>query len=396
MKTCTNKALLALTGSALALPGIVGKATAAEPADEPQVDYRYSRYSEGDISRSKTSNADTQRYEIDTHQFRLVRPWGDEYDVTVDLIYETMSGASPWFITPGANNQPIQVMSGATIEETRTDAQLSMRRYDADRSIAASVGISDENDYQAFNLGLDGQWDVDEQRSYSLGVGYSNDDLNPTDGGTTQFPDRISRASKDSLSVYGGVSQVIDAQTTVQSSISYAKHDGYLSDPYKLAFVNGTTINDSRPSSRAQFAWLTRFRHYFANLKSALHLDYRYFSDDWDIVSHTVEAAWYRDVGNGWQVTPSVRFYSQSQASFYAPFYATARSDGLASSDYRLSPYGALSYRLKATKSLADWKLSLSWEQYDSSAGKALDSVTVENPGLVDFNIISFSLSKRF
>lgn len=395
-KSRANQALLALTGTALTLPGIAAKA-ASGPVSESQVDYRYSKYSEDDIASSKTSNADRQRYEIDTHQFRLVRPWGDEYEMSVDFVYETMSGASPWFITPGANGQAIQVMSGATIDETRVDALASLRRYYESESYGVSVGLSDEDDYQSINLALEGQWDFDkQQRSFSAGIGYSDDDLQPTDGGSTQFPNRISNAAKDSVTVFGGVTQIIDAQTTVQSSISFAKHDGYLSDPYKLAFVNGNTTNDSRPNGREQFAWLTRFRHYFSNLRAALHLDYRYHEDDWDVVSHTAEAAWYQNIGEGWQVTPSVRFYSQSQAYFYAPFYAQARSDGFASSDYRLSPYGALSFKFKVSKSFAGWQLSMSWEQYDSSADHALDSVDVENPGLVDFNLLSFGLTRRF
>lgn len=391
-----NKALLALTGSALALPGITSKAAAASPPAESQFDYRYSRYSEDDISRNNTSNPDTQRYEIDTHQFRLVRPWGDAYDVTVDLLYETMSGASPWFITPGANGEPIQVMSGATIEDTRSDLLAAIKRYDEHESYSVSLGVSDEDDYQSINLGVEGEWEVDEQRTYSAGLGYSDDDLNPTDGGTAAFPDRITSASKDSLTAYAGLTQIINAQTVVQSSISFTRHDGFLSDPYKLAFVNATTTNDSRPDGRDIFAWVTRFRHFFTGLRAALHLDYRYYEDDWDIVSHTADAAWYQNLGDGWQLVPSVRFYSQSQAFFYAPYYNSARADGFASSDYRLSPYGAVSFRLKASKAWAGWKIALSWEQYDSGASKALDDVEVENPGLVDFSIISFSISKRF
>ena len=392
-----SNALLALTSSALALPGIAGKVEAASPVAEAQVDYRYSTYSEDDISSSKTSNADTQRYEIDTHQFRMVRPWGDEYDVTLNLLYETMSGASPWFITPGANNQPIQVMSGATIDETRIDVQADLKRYYESETYGLKLGVSDEDDYQSLNLGVEGQWDIDEQqRSYNAGLGYSDDELKPTDGGSIAYADRIISAEKDTLTAFAGVTQILNAQTTVQSSVSFSKHDGYLSDPYKLAFVNGSTTNDSRPSGREAFTWLTRFRHFFSQMRAALHLDYRYYEDDWDVVSHTAEAAWYQNLGDGWQLVPSVRLYSQSQAYFYAPFYGQARNDGFASSDYRLSPYGALSFRFKVSKAWAGWQLSMSWEQYDSDADHALGTVDVENPGLVDFSILSLGITRRF
>ena len=46
---------------------------------------------------------------------------------------------------------------------------------------------------------------------------------------------------------------------------------------------------------------------------------------------------------------PSFRYYSQGKADFYAQLLRNgSRRDGLYSSDYRLSPYGAISWRIRA------------------------------------------------
>ena len=59
------------------------------------------------------------------------------------------------------------------------------------------------------------------------------------------------------------------------------------------------------------------------------------------MVSHTFELAWYQTLFDRLLIVPSVRYYSQGQADFYAPFCAAPRRDGFRSSDYRLSAFGA-------------------------------------------------------
>ena len=109
-----------------------------------------------------------------------------------------------------------------------------------------------------------------------------------------------------------------------------------------------------------------------------------------------------RSLWDAIRLTQAFRYYSQGQADFYAPFYLAQRADGLYSSDYRLSPYGALSWRLKAETSIADWpwtmnwRAGFSWERYISSGDFALGNVKTENPGLVSYNVISIGLTGRF
>jgi hypothetical protein len=118
--------------------------------------------------------------------------------------------------------------------------------------------------------------------------------------------------------------------------------------------------------------------------------------------SHTFDIAWYQSLPWNIQIVPSFRYYSQSQADFYKVFYQNERSDGLASSDYRLSPFGAITYGLKATWDLDDfpngyhWQLAASYDRYESSAGLAFQSVNVENPGLVSYRVYAVRLTARF
>jgi hypothetical protein len=269
-----------------------------------------------------------------------------------------------------------------------------------DRALAsASGGVSFENDYFAINGGLGGELELNEKNTtLSSGIGVSIDSIDPVD--TAEFPLRPDHEKKQTYSAYAGLSQVIGRNAAMQSTLTYQLGNGFLSDPYKQALVVGEPLADSRPDLRNQIAWLSRYRHHFSSMNASLHADYQFYWDDWRITAHTFELAWYQNLFEAFRLIPSVRYYSQGQADFYAPYYTDLRSDGNYSSDYRLSPYGAISWRIKAetrfTTWQVDWLASFSWERYLSSGSYAMQKVSTPNPGLVSYDLISVGLTTRF
>ena len=105
--------------------------------------------------------------------------------------------------------------------------------------------------------------------------------------------------------------------------------ENYLSDPYKRTLVAGVPMGDVRPDVRNQLTWLTRLRKHIESTNSTLHLDYRFYVDDWEIHSHTFDVAWYQTLWKRFSVIPGFRYYSQSQAKFYGPYFTAAPSDGI-------------------------------------------------------------------
>jgi hypothetical protein len=196
---------------------------------------------------------------------------------------------------------------------------------------------------------------------------------------------------------------VIDRSSAFQAILSYQNGSGFLSDPYKLVSIAGSNFADRRPDSRNQLALLGRYRRHFAGVTGTLHLDYGFYVDDWGIDSHTLELAWYQSLFDVVTLVPSVRYYTQSQADFYGPYFTTALAPfSDASSDYRLSPFGALSGKLRIETRISDWpfhmawKLGASYERYQSSGSLAIKSVDLENPALVSFDVFMLNLSARF
>ncbi|TXH03166.1 MAG: DUF3570 domain-containing protein [Nevskiaceae bacterium] len=383
--------LSALTAAALALPGLARA--------ELQTDYLYSHYQEGDLPADRSaSGKSSERYTVDSHLFRLAAPVADNV-AQLDLTYETMSGASPWWVQPDANGKPVQVMSGASISDHRIDGELSYGLPLGGVDWGLRLGYSAERDYRALHSGVEAQY-TPETKDFTLsgGIGYSADRVEPTDGGSAKYPTRIVSANRKGLTAYGGVSWVLRPQTTVQTSLSYARDSGFLSDPYKEAYVVAAagTVADSRPDGRQSWALSGKLRHYVSRMGLALRVDYRLYHDDWRTTSHTLELGVDKTLGETWRVSPSLRWYSQSQAYYYAPYYNGFRSDGFASSDYRLSPYGALSGRVDVRKALGEWELGGGVEYYDASGHYALKKVEMENPGLLSYWIVNLRLGYRF
>ncbi len=379
-----SRTLLALTASALALPGVSPIARGDAPPTETTASIRISNYEEDDLDAAARLGGSVERYDIDIHQLRLQTPVGENYALTLSSSYESMSGASPWYTVRLLGNTRV-VMSGATIHEDRRDYSASLRRYLANGAVGVTVGGSNENDYDSLSASIDAERHFnDNLTTVAAGLGYSSDELEPT-----QHPSfiRILGADKKSESAFISVSQILNRDSLVQTGLSVSHLSGYLSDPYKL--------NDTRPGSRTQVAWTTAWRRFFTRANAALQADYRFYHDNFGVNSHTLDLAWYQNLGDDWQVVPGVRYYSQGAADFFGPGLVFGNPLPLQSTDYRLSSYGAWSGSLKVQWEIDAFTLSAAYERYfaDPDYG-TYDGL--ESPALVDFTRMSIGADYRF
>ena len=373
--------LAALTVAAMSLP-----AFAATQPVETSVSAGFSNYQEADIPRHLLVGGDNRRYDIDIRQFRLLAPLGRSWSVGLDLSQETMSGASPWGTVAGPDGEPALVMSGATIQDSRTEVSVSAAHFGESTSAALTLTRSKEDDYEANAISLSGEWtDGRALTTWSAGFSFSSDDVEPTDAeafGRVQSEERLSRSASF------GVSRVINRSSAAQAGLSVTEHAGYLADPYKL--------RDVRPDKRREWAVAVRYRHFLDRANAALHTDYRYYADDWGIGSHTLHTSWYQNVGTAFQVVPNVRYYTQSEAEFYRPVDDfTLPLEVSQSSDFRLSAYGAFTLGLKGTVQQPGWSVTISADRYIGGEKYGLSSGT-EHPARLEFTLVSVVFDFKF
>ena len=381
-----NKTLLAFTTAALSLMSLSSRSALAASADESTtISYRYSSYNEDALPAKSVGEGDENRYKIGIHQVRFKTAVSEVTEIAVDMTSESMSGASPWYIVPDLEGNPVQVMSGASIVEERTAVDAGLYTYSDTVRTHLAFNVSSENDYESYGVSASYAQSFNENNTeFEIGINAAQDYIEPS--GVDDYPGRIAEASKTVGGISLGLTRVISRSSIINYAIAYSYHDGYLSDPYKQAFVAGNIVADARPSTRQQWTLSTLYRKNFENKNAALHLDYRYFGSDWETSSHTLELSWYQNMGDSWQISPQLRLYSQSQSAFYQNYYLQQRADGYYSSDYRLSAFNAASAQLKLSKFFGFGAFHISCESYRSKSAEDGDTAKLKaNPALTSF-----------
>lgn len=385
MKKSTSQSIIALSSSALALPGI---ALADAPPTQSTISYKISNYQEDDLSRSEAPFGELERYDIDVHQFQLVTPVGRNMSLQVAANYESLSGASPWFTSRGLDGQPVVNLSGASgINDSRTEVSIGGRYYLENGSFGGNVGYSEEDDYRAVYFGFSGERHYNNnQTTLSAGFSHSSDDISPTDA---ELFNRVREEDKRSNSVYISISQIINPVSSFQSALSITEKSGFLSDPYKL--------RDIRPDDKTQIAWSNSYRRFFVSANAALHINYRYYHDDFGISSHTSDLSWHQNISRAFRVVPSLRYYSQSSADFFTNIddFSTPNTE-FQSSDYRLSAFGAVSGGLSFIADMGTWKATLTAERYVANEKYSTYNVTEPSTALVKYSRISLGVDFTF
>jgi hypothetical protein len=295
-------------------------------------------------------------------------------------------------------------MTGATIEETRIDGQFSVNHYFDRARISMSGGFSTENDYGSGNFGLSAERSYNDKNTTLAGsMSFSWDKIRPTDA---QDHGHAADAeySKKTRTISASISQLLTRSAVFQLGYTYKNNSGYLSDPYKQVFFTALVDQrqeDTRPDVRNQHTLLARYRQHLDAPDASLHLDVQGYFDSWNVRSLAVTTAWYQTLHENIQLVPSLRYYSQSQAEFYKAYFE-GMSQEYYSSDYRLSPFGAIQGGLQLVAQLgdltswADWQASVSYDYYWSSEKFALGRVAQGSPALVRWGLLSAQLSGRF
>jgi hypothetical protein len=332
-----------LIAAALALPGLAATLPRAARAEAPpthgEVSLRYSYYEDFQPGAS--------RMRVELPSLFVLLPIGDDWALEGQYTVDAVSGASPLF------HDTLSGASGLGISDVRRSLDLEATRYFERMSVALGAVVSDENDYDSLAVRAQASFDsADRNTSWNIGVGHSDDEIDSVNDVAENEPRRVT-------DLLLGWTRVLSPNDLLQVSASHAHGRGYFDDPYKPL--------EARPDERDQRALALRYNHFVGRYDAALRLSYRFHADDWDIDAHAVEAAWEQPLGRGWSWTPSLRYYTQSAASFYVdpPFGQGFVPGEPYSGDTRLSAFGALSAAVKLGAPLtAHWRADVKFQFY--------------------------------
>ncbi len=370
------KTYLSLPAAALLLSAISAQA-------EDYVSVQYLNYSESD-----------DRTTVSAPSIEINKDFGTDYTLNVQATSDSVSGASPTYYD--ASSGPSAYSRGQDIdpddiefgnidykEERMAGSALLTTRFDNRDELKTGVALSYEHDFRSIEGSADYMHWLDSSKNQSISLGFayqSNQSLVECD--YSDACDGTSGASaaldSDVITTQASFMQVIDQDSYIKASLFYIAEDGYLGSPYHNVVRENTdntldVLHEVRPDTRTAYGASAKYARALSDAV-ALHVGYRYYSDDWEIDSHTIDTEIYYEFGD-FMINAGLRYYMQSEASFYSPDYFSADKQ-YATSDERLSDLDAIDYKLHAYYDVTeDVTVNLGGSFYDQSTGLSAVSI---------------------
>lgn len=155
--------------------------------------------------------------------------------------------------------------------------------------------------------------------------------------------------------IYGiGITQILTKNLIATLNFETMTDEGYLNNPYRSVryFDAGSALGYSfegelYPNTRTSNALGIRAR-YFLPYRAAIEGEYRYFTDTWDIESHTASIS-YVHPWRDFTFTGKFRYHDQTAAHFYSDLFPRAQATNFRGRDKELSPLTSYTFKLKAS-----------------------------------------------
>ncbi len=369
------KSVPLLSARAFALSGLLLWLAPRAARAESSIRYKYQDYQEMG-----------GRVGVQVNSAGIEHDFGTATRLKIEGVLDAIAGATP-------NGQPAPAGSDQVPLSKLTDRRkawnASLAHQFTGVNLAVGLANSRESDYVSTGWSLNSLFDFNQKNTTLLaGVAGTDDDI--------KVFYQTDRAKKRTNDLIVGVTQLLDPRTSVTLNLTWGRQRGYLSDPYKLVQKNTEiipgvslplTFAENRPAERDKWIAFAGFNRAFPESGGAADLSYRLYHDTYDTTSHTLEAAWFQNLGERLILRPGVRFYDQSAAEFYryrfdgtsiVPVAGPPRPQGpFYSSDYRLSALQSFTYGVKLIWNVTDaLQLDAAFERYDM---RGTDHVTPQS-----------------
>lgn len=364
--------------------------------------------------------SEEDRVSVNKTEVTAIADVSDNDNLKVDVVYDSITGASPngriqyaggqvaanvitsttASGTPFAVNNTLTGADNTQLLTNFTDARKAAsldwsRDWLGNPGIKTILGVnaSTENDYRSQGASVQLSLDLDQRRTtFNAGAAFSADTVSPAGGiheglglvacieNTKTFqpywihcaatPPTYKPGEKTVANYLIGITQIWNRHTVVQVNYSHGELNGYLTDPYKqISVINDTFggevsyLYEKRPDSRSTNSVYVKLVHVPAHY--ALNASLRFFWDDWGIRALTGDGRVHIDTLPQQYLQLHMRLSAQSTADFYADSIDAdkAKEPTFVSADHRLSRQYTATAGVKYALDLsADSNLALRFE----------------------------------
>lgn len=284
----------------------------------------YAEGIEDKLTYALNSYLDNNRGLIITNKLGIVKSLKEKFSMGANVGVDAITAASPSNKSGTSKTEESQ--------SYRKYASLSGTYDDRKNSLTLGGYLSREDDYSGRSLFINYVRQLNNENT-ALGIVFSSlSDKWKID--TLPRDDR--KGTQTDLSI----TQFLSPTAQLQLGYSNIISRGYLASPYR--FIEQTAplplIEESLPSSRKGEAYSIRIVKQL-NRPTSLNLSYRYYSDDWEITSHTINTELYRDLSDDFTLGGRLRYYKQSDTAYTKTIGSYSGTEQYVPIDYKYSAF---------------------------------------------------------
>lgn len=299
------------------------------PAD--RADIMHHAYSGGGVS-------------IDGPAVTLRTKVAQDFSVAGYYYVDTVSGAS------------IDVVATASAySEERVEKHLGVDYLAGNSLISTNFSTSDENDYHAKTMTFGISHDTfGGLTTLSLQTGIGDDDVGKN--GDVNFKDQVRRYNYKL-----GLSQILTTNWIAALNLQFDLEEGFLNNPYRqvrfkdpLAALGYSYQAEIYPRTRNASA-VSLVNKYYLPYRAAVGLTLRHYQDSWDIRASDVELEYVHPLGKNWTFEGKIRYYQQTEASFYQDLFEYVNELNFMARDKELSDFNNITAGLGVSYKLPSY-----------------------------------------
>lgn len=266
------------------------------------------------------------------------------------------------------------VTTASPYTEERKQWSLGMDYLRGNTTLTAGFTSSVESDFDASTWNLSISQDMfGDMTTLTLSYGLGDDVVGRSDDETF---------SRDNTRQHYGVglTQILTRNLITSLNFETITDEGFLNNPYRSVRYadssSGTGYSfepELYPATRTSNAVGLRAR-YFLPYRAALQGEYRYFTDTWDITSHTASVTYVHPM-DPWTFQVKYRWHDQTGAAFYNDLFPRSEATNFRARDKELSPMTSQTVTVSASYEF----LENGWKFIDKgSINVAFDLLTVD------------------
>jgi hypothetical protein len=246
----------------------------------------------------------------------------------------------------------------------QVDLKANSSASHADNRIYPSFTWNIENESKGTNFGIGLSYSTEyDYQSYGAGISFSKKTKNKAAEFAARlqvYIDQVSLIAPEELrglgnntvdesgttsrNTYSGslsYSQIINERLQIMFLADIASQQGYLSLPFHRVYLNDRTVQQEKlPNNRLKLPLGFRANYFFGD-KFIIRTDYRFYTDDWGLTSHTANIEIPIKLTAFLSLSPFFRFYDQSAIKYFAPYQKHTVLETYRTSNYDLSKFNS-------------------------------------------------------